>query len=271
MARDIRLILTDIDGTILPYGERVVSEHMRGAMHDAIDAGIHIGPASGRGYSHIPNSFAGDTELTATCLAANGMQVYLDGKLIADHPLPYQGVEHVTELVRGIDDAGVLIFQRGIPYIICGNLEDLAESFPTYAETARRLDSVPKRPIKKANVFVGGDMDRTQEVYQYLAERVDEVDLNVPMEGFLNLTPVGWNKASGIDVLAKALGIGLDQVAVFGDGGNDVEMLEHVPNSAAVADATPEAIAAATYTIGRCEDDAVADVIYQIMEGSWPR
>ena len=47
----VKLILTDIDGTILPRGERVVSSRTVAAFHAALDAGIAVGPASGRGYA----------------------------------------------------------------------------------------------------------------------------------------------------------------------------------------------------------------------------
>lgn len=55
----IRLILTDIDNTILPHGESRVSERTVSSFHRALDAGIHIGPASGRGIDWIPLSSAG--------------------------------------------------------------------------------------------------------------------------------------------------------------------------------------------------------------------
>ena len=47
-------------------------------------------------------------------------------------------------------------------------------------------------------------------------------------------------------------------------------MLAHVPNSVAVANATPEAAAAARWHIGSCDDEAVADVLYALARGEWP-
>jgi hydroxymethylpyrimidine pyrophosphatase-like HAD family hydrolase len=56
MSHDFKLILTDIDGTILPYGQPCINERCRSAMHAALDAGICIGPASGRGHRWIDPS-----------------------------------------------------------------------------------------------------------------------------------------------------------------------------------------------------------------------
>ena len=71
-------------------------------------------------------------------------------------------------------------------------------------------------------------------------------------------------------MLVEALGITLDQVVVFGDNGNDVPMLSHVPNSVAVSNASPEAAAAAHWHVGACEDEAVGDAIAALAAGAWP-
>lgn len=265
-----KLILTDIDGTILPYGRPQVSERVIAAFHAAQAAGIHVGPASGRGFSHIPASFGGDTTCSATCLATNGMQVFLDGTLIHQVFLPRDPLVHMAHLLEEVPHAGLICFEDGVPLLVTGDVEDLRRSFPLYARESHAVDAVPPHDVEKANVFVAGDMAYTREVLDRLESEVTGVGLNLPMVGFLNVTPVGWSKANGIDVLCGALGIFPEQVVVFGDGGNDVEMLAHVPNSVAVADAAPEAAAAARWHIGRCEDDVVAAAIMRLAAGEWP-
>ncbi len=270
MTHDVRLILTDIDGTILPYGRRVVSERTRAAFHAALAAGIRIGPASGRGFSHIPASFDGDAACSATCLATNGMQVFLDGALVHQELLPREPLVRMGELLRAVPHAGLICFEDGVPLMVTGDVADLEESFELYAREALDVDAVPDHGIEKANVFVNGDLEATRRVLDDLAAQVDGIGLNLPMAGFINVTPVGWSKASGIDVLCARLGIGLDQVVVFGDGGNDVEMLAHVPNSVAVAGAAPEAAAAARWHIGPCEEEAVTAAVESLVAGAWP-
>ena len=266
----IKLILSDIDGTILPFGQRVVSAHMRRAMHAALDAGIHIGPASGRGISHVVPSFAGDDALTATALGTNGMQVYLDGAMIHEEHLDHDALVHVAEVIAGRIGVGAIVFDGGTPLLVEGTREDLAESFPVYAEQALDYEGIPSFPVVKMNIFNAGGIEITRELLDLLVREVPELDFNLPMPGFLNITPVGYSKASGIDILCEALGIGLDQVVTFGDGGNDIEMIEHVPNGVAVAGAVPEVAAVARWHIGRCEDEAVADVLEALAAGEWP-
>ena len=266
----IKLILSDIDGTMLPYGQRVVSPRVIAAFHTAMDAGIHVGPASGRGISHVVPSFGGDDACVATALGTNGMQVYLDGELIHEEHLDHGALEHVLEVIHGRPGVGAIVFGGGTPLLVEGTREDLAESFPVYAEQAVDHVGLPSFPIIKLNVFNAGGIGLTRELLDLLVREVPELDFNLPMAGFLNLTPPGYSKASGIDILCEALGIGIDQVVTFGDGGNDIEMIAHVPNGVAVAGAVEEVAAAARWHIGRCEDEAVPAAIEALAAGEWP-
>ena len=268
--RPIRLILSDIDGTLMPFGRKVVSPRVREAFHAALDAGIHVGPASGRGISHVTPTFSGDDACTATALATNGMQVYLDGELVHEEHLPHEALEHVLAVIRDVPGTGAIVFDGGTPLLVAGTREDLALSFPLYADQALDGEGIPDFPVVKMNVFSTGDLAATHELCDLMMREVPELGFNVPMPRFLNLTPLGYSKASGIDVLCERLSIGLDQVVTFGDGGNDVEMIAHVPHGVAVAGAVPEVAAAARWHVGRCEDDAVPAAIEALARGEWP-
>ena len=268
---NVKLILSDIDKTILPSGKRCVSDRMIAAFHAAHAAGIHAGPASGRGISHVAPAFGGDAACVATALGTNGMQVYLDGELICEKRLPLDACAQVLDVIRPLPHAGVIVFDdSGRPSLVDGSREALGKAFPLYAKEALDAEGLPDQPPIKLNVFVDGDLEATREVMELLQREVPALDFNLPLAGFINLTPPGWSKASGIDVLCEALGIGLDQVVVFGDGGNDVEMLAHTPHGVAVEGSAPEAAAAAHWHIGRCEDDAVAAAIEALAAGEWP-
>lgn len=266
----IKLILTDIDGTILPYGKKTVTERCRAAFHAALDAGILVGPASGRFYSWIPGFFGGDEACCSTALATNGSQVYLGGEKVLQKELPAEGVRRAAEVLAQLPHAGVIFFEGSTPYLLQGERSDLAVCFPSYAETCLDAPRVPDANITKANIFVVGDIDRTRQTVALLNREVPGIDFDVPQPQFSNAMPAGWNKGAAVAWMLERLGISPSEAVVFGDAGNDLQMFAAVEHSVAVAGALPEARRAARWHIGAVEDDAVPAAIEAIARGEWP-
>ena len=267
---DIKLILSDIDGTIMPSGKHEVSPRTVAAFHRALDAGIVAGPASGRGFGQIPPFFGGDTACCATAIATNGLEVYHEGERICSQYLSIPALQHAIDIALDTPRAGVLVFDGTQPLLVAGEAEWLMRGAPSYARTCVKHDGLPDFPIIKANMFIDADEDGTAAFAERLNTEVSGLDFDIPMTGFMNIMPSGWNKGSAIEFLCKHLGIDLEEVVVFGDAGNDLTMFATVPNSVAVGNATPEAAAAARWHIGRCEDDAVAETIEALAAGAWP-
>lgn len=73
------------------------------------------------------------------------------------------------------------------------------------------------------------------------------------------------SKGDGVVVLQKALGVGVDETAVFGDYLNDVPMFEHARYSFAVANAHPQVRAAAAYIAPANTEEGVIRVVDRIV------
>lgn len=267
---NIKLIMSDIDGTIMPRGNAAVSERTRAAFRAAIDAGIAAGPASGRSISQIPAFFSGDAACCATCIATNGLEAYHAGERICSCPPPRVALERLLAELDGIDGAGLAAFDGAQPYLCSGPFSGFKAVVPAYAQIVRPVQGLPEFEILKANVFLDTDMAGTQALCDRLNRAIDGLDFDVPMRGFLNIMPTGWNKGSALRALCEHLGISVDEVVVFGDAGNDLAMFRVAGHPVAVGNATEEARAAARWHIGRCEDDAVAAAIEAIVAGDWP-
>ena len=267
----IKLILSDIDGTIMPSGRNRVSERTRRAFHTALDAGIVAGVASGRNMNQIPPFFSGDEACCATCIATNGLEIYHERELVARGLPDRAALARLIDVLADIPGTGLVAFEHGTdPYLCCGELEDMAVAVPAYARVASVVNRLPEFDIIKVNVFTSADMAGTVELCDRLNGAFDELDFDVPMRGFLNIMPAGWNKGAAVRRLCDHLGISTDEAAVFGDAGNDLAMFAVAGHPVAVAGATPEAAAAARWHIGRCEDDAVAAAIEALAAGTWP-
>ena len=281
---ETRLILCDIDRTIVPWGASRVSERTHAAFLSAMRAGIACGPATGRGIDWVPPFFDGDERCCDTCVATNGNQVFLEGEQIREAEM-CDLLAPAAEVVREVEGAGLIAFDGATPVLVEGTVEDLSACFLAYGRTCRHASDgsgvgLPGFHVSKASAFLSARRadgtlgpaaeGPTRELVGRLNECVSGLDFDYPQPGYSNVMPTGWSKASGIRALVEAMGITMEQVVVFGDAGNDIPMFEAVPNSVAVANATGEAAAAARWHIGACEDDAVAEAIERLAAGEWP-
>ena len=262
----IKLIMSDIDGTILPYGNKVVSERTRAAFRAAADAGIMVGPASGRFYGMVPRFFSGDARCCQTAVASNGLQVCCGGEVVLQKTMTREELDSVCRVLDDVPGSGLIFYVGDGIFVAHGTREDLAECFPAYAPIARPATEAPAgAPALKANAFVNGSLEDTRALCERLDREVDGLDFDVPQPQFLNIMPAGWNKGTALSWLMERFGIARNEAVVFGDGGNDIPLFGAVEHSVAVAGALPEAAEAARWHIGACEDDAVAAAIEAII------
>ena len=75
--------------------------------------------------------------------------------------------------------------------------------------------------------------------------------------GSIDLIVPGCHKASGLKRLAERWGISPEQCAAFGDGGNDIEMLQYCGYSYAMENAPKNVKNAARYVCPSNEEDGV--------------
>ena len=265
----IKLILSDLDNTLAWAGEHIVTPHARAAIHAAKAAGVHFAPATGRAPSALPWMLDNDEACLATVLADNGQLIYVDGKLVHEVPLDLGALRRCADLLDSMDDAWLVVdyVDTGEQYAVRAP-SDYLEKYrvPYFFAVTGSVDEVPDRPVVKANVRVVGDFVRGREVRTALKNACPEFDFVFPMQErpHIDILPAGWDKGVAGEWLARNLGLTNDEVCCFGDAENDLPLLTRFSNSVAVANATPVAFGAARWHIGRADEDAVADAIFDI-------
>lgn len=73
------------------------------------------------------------------------------------------------------------------------------------------------------------------------------------------------SKHLAIERVRQQLGLSREEIAVFGDDLNDVEMLSHCPNSVAMGNAHPQVKAIAAHVTHSCDEDGIAHALRNIL------
>ncbi len=92
--------------------------------------------------------------------------------------------------------------------------------------------------------------NRKKEFDDFLKEYINEVENAPYADGFYEITSKDVTKSTALQFLAKHLDIQHDEIAVYGDGNNDLEMLRDFKNSYAPSSGGKKAKATANTIIG---------------------
>lgn len=254
----VKLIALDIDGT-LTNKPNEVSERNRRAVRAAIDAGVVVTLATGRG--RIATKPIWDLlNLHGPSIQYGGaMTVEIDsGRLLQIHALDPEVIREVLNYSASIgihaqiyvDD--VVIFEKTglfaeqyierhhLPYRIDPDIR------------AKTYHDVPK-------ILAFAELDRQDEILAAYRERfagIAQVSRSNP--GFIEINCLGVTKASALEGLSHILGIAQGEIAALGDNYLDQEMIEWAGTGVCVADGAEEVKAVADMIIPACAEDGVA-------------
>jgi len=260
-----RLVALDIDGTLVAWtdGAAPGAERITPAVYDAVRAaavaGAHVVLASGRsalGMTWIADllDLPGDVSDRLWVVAANGGVVLRYPPVEVVHEEVFDAGPAVREVLRHHPNALVGVEERGRGYRVNrpfppGELH--GEMFPT------PIEEIVSRPVSRVIVR---DPDATSDDFVALASRLGlhQTSYVVGWTAWLDLSPVGVNKASGLARVAAELGVDRSDVLAIGDGRNDLEMLAWAGRGVAMGQAIDEVREGADVVTGSVYDDGAA-------------
>ena len=262
------LICTDLDGTLLRSDKTVSPENLAAIEHFTSEGG-YFTFITGR-MPFFVGDLPGRVKINAPfgCINGGGLYDPWTQKYIWNLPIR----DDVIELVHYVDDN---IENMGIQ-INCFDKLYFARENETMM-WFRKITGVPNlvagmddvhEPIAK---IVFGDMDeeRLMKVKALLDShpRYADFDYIRSEKTLYEILPKGSSKGAVLPRLAEHLGIDMKRTITFGDYNNDVSMLMAAGLGVAVANATPEAKAAADLVTVSNEEHAIAKVIGDIESG----
>ncbi|MFD8305466.1 Cof-type HAD-IIB family hydrolase [Streptomyces sp. NPDC059690] len=263
---DIRLVVTDMDGTLLDDTGRV-PPGLWDTLAELRRRGVLFSPASGRQYATLARQFA-DVAEGMVFIAENGTYVVRDGVELSSDPLAPGVAARVVRAVRRLVaegvDVGAVVCGKRSAYVERSDEAFLAEVRKYYVEhrvvdDATALDD----DVIKVALFDFGSAARTTA--PALAPFADTHQVVVSGEHWVDVMNRTANKGNALRRLQRALGITPAQTMVFGDYLNDLEMLDAAEWSFAMAGAHPDVVARARHLAPSNNDDGVLRTIARVL------
>lgn len=264
------LICTDLDGTLLKEDKTISKENL-----DAIDffkrEGGYFTFITGRMpyyasdmYKMVrPNAPFG-------CINGGGLYDGVAGEYIWKMVLP----ENVIDLIRSIDenfsDVGINVstFYKGYfskENYTMAHFRELT-GLPNIVEHYTRV----KEPMAKI-IFGSEENETILKIESVLKAHplADNFDFIRSQSDLFEILPKGIGKGVAVTKLVEYLNIDKNKTVAIGDYNNDISMFHAAKAGIAVANACPEALAAADHVTVSNEENAVARVIYDLADGKY--
>ncbi|KOG68133.1 MULTISPECIES: Cof-type HAD-IIB family hydrolase [Streptomyces] len=267
---DIRLIVTDMDGTLLDDAKRI-PDGLWPMLAELRRRGVLFSPASGRQYATLFRQFEAVAE-GMVFIAENGTYVVRDGVELSSDPLDRSVAAGVARTVRrlvadGADgaDVGAVVCGKRAAYVERTDEPFLAEVRKYYVEhrIVEDVTAVDDEVIKVA-LFDFGSAEHTTA--PALAAFAATHQVVVSGEHWVDVMNRTADKGAALRGLQRALGITPAQTMVFGDYLNDLEMLDAAEWSFAMEGAHPEVIRRARHLAPSNNDDGVLRTVARVLD-----
>lgn len=292
----IRLVAVDMDGTLLD-DEKNFPPGLDGILDQLEERGIVFVPASGRQVWTLIDMFPERPGLTF--IGENGAIVMRDGEELSSSPLDLGTVRRCVELVRhhvrqggffaarsdsqqwkrqeveaAQWDGGLVVCGKKSAYIERSDEPFLHAMLPYFAryqvveDLLEVLDEIEggelDDAIIKLTLCSAGDVKPLAE--RTLGTFKQSHQFAISGDHWADLQMRGVDKGQAVSELQKYLGVSPAQTAVFGDAGNDLGMMSRAEFSFAMANASPDILAAARFVAPSNNEAGVVRVLRSFLE-----
>ena len=254
----VKLVAVDIDGTFVRSDYTYDVPRFKSILSRMNSAGCKFVVASGNQYYQLRDLFPGYHE-ELSFVAENGAFVKDRKEVVFTADMPKETVDAVIDLcgeypeilnvLCGLDSA---YCQRGA---VSREFFECTKIYYHRLKWADDLKMVEDQILKFAPTVPD---EKTYFYYDLFCEKLKGmVEPTTSGHGSIDLILPGCHKASGLKRLAERWGIAPEQCAAFGDGGNDIEMLNYCGYSYAMANAPENVKHAANNICPSNEEDGV--------------
>ena len=268
--RDLRLVVTDMDGTLLD-GRGRVPERLAEVVARLHERGIVFCPASGRQLANLRQTL-GEVVAEAAIIAENGTLV-VDGprELFRDTISRDQAVtvvRTVRELAGSGLDVGAVVATPQVAYVERADTPFLAQVDTYYASREVVPDLLELALDDVLKVAVHDFVDAERLSAPPLAAAAPGLQAVVSGMHWTDLMPRQASKGRALRVIQERLGVTPAQTAVFGDYLNDLELYDEAEMTFAMANAHPEVLAAARFQAPANTEEGVLQVLEELLAES---
>lgn len=266
MLESIKMIVTDLDGTLLGKGG-VLSDYTKRVLKDLNKNGVVVVPATSRSYNNLPYELLESDDIPI-CICSNGAAIVdnITRDTLTTKPLLNHEVVNILDRLKNIDKIVSInvkgdVYSDQSFYKICKdkNIKKTGESQRIVLDSEQELIAqlMSSKHVEKLHLnFI--DPKEREATFKKL-ETYENITVASSGKTNVEITSSNVSKSTAIGWLAKHYNIDENQILTIGDGINDIQMLKDYKHSVAMLNADDHVKASAKYiTYERHDEDGFA-------------
>lgn len=265
--KDIKLIVTDMDGTFL-NSRYEMSEEFTAIYEELKARNIKFVPASGRQMPAITKYFTEQEEEMGFIAENGGYVIYQNQELFVDQLDP-RYILDIILTVRRITGARAVLSAKKMAYYETNDQEFIKFFTKFYTKNKKVEDLTEQMDDAAFKIAVYHPNGAEKNLYPYL-KQFEKYNLEVVVSGefWLDIMNKNINKGIALEKMQEFLNVTPEQTMAFGDYMNDIQMLENAEYSFAMENAHPEVKKVATYQAKSNDNFGVLQIIKNYLDKS---
>lgn len=252
----IKLITTDIDGTLVPDGSHEINPELYHVILKLRAKGIQIAAASGRQWASIESIFEPVKE-KIFYISDNGAYIGCHGRNLFLNTIERQTVMEMIEDVRKAEGLEVMVSGPDVVYLETKDREFIDWLVHGYQFQIKQVEDLQKIDSEfiKISVYRKTDVENHTRILR--EKYADRLKITIAGDMWMDCMKPGISKGKAIRILQDSLGVRPEETMAFGDQLNDIEMLNQAYYSFAVGNARSEVKDVARFQADTNERDGV--------------
>lgn len=255
-----KLYIFDIDGTILTTEHKVLPSTKK-AMELLKTHGGQVMLASARPPKAI-EPIACELGFDPFYISLNGALIVRDNKILYEDALDYQTTQDVIERAKW-GGLSVNVYSTWDWFIEEKNYWSRREgTIVGYQGTVCDLSKIEK----SHKLLLIGEPDRVLQVQKELQAEVPNVSGSLSSPYYLEVVAKDASKAQGLKIVGELLKVDMSEIVAFGDGENDLPMIEAAGFSVAMDNGHPVLKEKADLVTASNDEDGIWNSVVRILD-----
>ncbi|CNH77242.1 Cof-type HAD-IIB family hydrolase [Yersinia pekkanenii] len=266
----IKIIAVDMDGTFLNDQMSFDKERFSSQYSQLKAQGIKFVVASGNQYYQLISYFPDIVDEIAF-VAENGAYVSNAHREIFCGAISNEQCDQVIKTLLPIPYLDVIVCGKNSAYMLSSSDDYFYTTMSKYYHRLKVIDDFTQVTEPAFKFAISLPNEKLSDFMRFIEHELAGIVTPVSSgHGSVDLIIPGIHKANGIKLLQQIWGIENEEVVTFGDGGNDIEMLQYAGFGYAMANAPENIKKIAKYQTESNNGSGVLNVIDKILKKQPP-